>query len=153
MPNDTPLEILLVDDNSGDVRMVVEGLKDTLPAARLSVARDGDEAIRFLRREGVHAAAPRPNLILLDLRLPKKSGFEVLEDIKKDPALAKIPVMVRSSSEAPADIDKAYALHANCYMIKSAGLDELSRTMKVLADFWMTVVKLPEGESHAGRRS
>jgi CheY-like chemotaxis protein len=133
--------------------MVVEGLKETLPAARLSVARDGDEAMRFLKGDGSRAAAPRPDLILLDLRLPKKSGFEVLEVVKQDPHLRKIPVMVRSSSEAPSDIDRAYSLHANCYMIKATGLDELSRTMKALADFWATAVRLPEGEHDGERRS
>jgi CheY-like chemotaxis protein len=148
MPNQTRLEILLIDDNPGDVRMVVEGLKETIPSARLTVARDGEEAIRFLRREGSYVAAPRPDLILLDLRLPKKSGFEVLGEIKRDPYLGKIPVMVRSSSENPADIDKAYGLHANCYLIKTACLDELSRTMRALADFWISAVRLPEGEHH-----
>jgi chemotaxis family two-component system response regulator Rcp1 len=139
------MEILLVDDNPADVRMVREGLKEALPDARLSVAGDGVEAIRFLRREGRHARAPRPDLIILDLRLPKKSGFDVLVEIKQDPALANIPVVVQSSSEAPIDIQRAYSLHANCYITKPAGFDEFSRTMRVLADFWVTVVKLPDG--------
>jgi chemotaxis family two-component system response regulator Rcp1 len=139
------MEILLVDDNPADVRMVREGLKEALPDARLSVAADGVEAIRFLRREGHHAKSPRPDLIILDLRLPKKSGFDVLVEIKQDPALANIPVVVQSSSEAPIDIQRAYSLHANCYITKPAGFDEFSRTMQVLAEFWVTVAKLPSG--------
>jgi two-component system, chemotaxis family, response regulator Rcp1 len=141
------MEILLVDDNPADVRMVRDGLQEALPNARLSVAADGVEAIRFLRREGRHAKAPRPDLIILDLRLPKKSGFDVLVEIKQDPALANIPVVVQSSSEAPIDIQRAYSLHANCYITKPAGFDEFSRTMRVLADFWVTVAKLPSGEN------
>jgi chemotaxis family two-component system response regulator Rcp1 len=139
------MEILLIDDNPADVRMVREGLKEALPDARLSVAADGVEAIRFLRREGHHSRAPRPDLIILDLRLPKKSGFDVLVEIKQDPALANIPVVVQSSSEAPIDIQRAYSLHANCYITKPAGFDEFSRTMQVLAEFWVTVAKLPSG--------
>jgi CheY-like chemotaxis protein len=141
------MEILLVDDNPGDVRMVRDGLEETLPDAHLSVAADGAEAILFLRREGRHAKAPRPDLIILDLRLPKKSGFDVLGEIKQDPALANIPVVVQSSSEAPIDIQRAYSLHANCYITKPAGFDEFSRTMRILADFWVTVAKLPGGEN------
>jgi CheY-like chemotaxis protein len=101
--------------------------------------------MRFLRREGRHAKAPRPDLIILDLRLPKKSGFDVLMDIKQDRALANIPVVVQSSSEAPIDIQRAYSLHANCYITKPAGFDEFTRTMRVLAEFWVTVAKLPSG--------
>ena len=141
------MEILLIDDNPADVRMVRDGLKEALPEARLSVASDGVEAIRFLRREGHYSKAPRPDLIILDLRLPKKSGFDVLAEIKQDPALATIPVVVQSSSEAPIDIQRAYSLHANCYITKPAGFDEFSRTMRVLAEFWVTVAKLPSGAS------
>jgi chemotaxis family two-component system response regulator Rcp1 len=144
-PEPIHMEILLIDDNPADVRMVREGLKEALPDARLSVAADGVEAIRFLRREGRHSRAPRPDLIILDLRLPKKSGFDVLVEIKQDPALANIPVVVQSSSEAPIDIQRAYSLHANCYITKPAGFDEFTRTMRVLADFWVTVAKLPSG--------
>jgi chemotaxis family two-component system response regulator Rcp1 len=139
------MEILLVDDNPADVRMVRDGLQEALPEARLNIAADGVEAIRFLRREGRHARAPRPDLIILDLRLPKKSGFDVLVEIKQDPALANIPVVVQSSSEEPIDIQRAYSLHANCYITKPAGFDEFSRTMRVLAEFWVTVAKLPSG--------
>jgi len=138
-----PMEILLVDDNPGDIRMILEGLKEALPAAHLSVAGDGVEAIQFLRREGKYAKAPRPDLILLDLRLPKKSGFEVLAEIKRDPAFIHIPVVVQTSSEAPFDIQRAYNLHANCYITKPVGLDDFARTMRVLAEFWVTVARLP----------
>ena len=141
-----PMDILLVDDNPGDIRMMVEALKEALPAAKLSVAVDGIEAMRFLRREGRYYKAPRPDLIFLDLRMPKKTGFDVLEEVKQDPTLASIPVVVQTSSAAAADIERAYSLHANCYITKPTDLDELSRTMRVLAEFWMTVAKLPDGE-------
>jgi CheY-like chemotaxis protein len=143
-----PMDILLVDDNPGDVRMVVEALKEALPAARLSVAVDGVEAIRFLRREGRYYKAPRPDLIFLDLRLPKKSGFDVLAEIKQDPTLANIPVVVQTSSEASTDVQRAYSLHANCYITKPSDLDEFSRTMRVLAEFWVSIAKLPDGGIH-----
>ena len=140
-----PMEILLVDDNPGDVRIVMLGLKEALPAAKLSVVGDGVEAMQFLRQEGKHAKAPRPDIILLDLRLPKKSGFDVLAELKQDPKFLNIPVVVQSSSEAPVDIHRAYGLHANCYITKPTGLDEFSRTMRILAEFWVTIVKLPDG--------
>ncbi len=140
------MNILLVDDNPVDVRIVAEGLKEALPDARLSVAKDGIEAINFLHQTDKYANAPRPDLILLDLRLPKKSGFEVLHEIKQDPVLATIPVVIQSSSEEMADIQKAYSLHANCYIAKPDTLDEFSWTMQLLADFWLTAVKLPEAE-------
>ena len=140
-----PMEILLIDDNPGDVRMVREGMRDVLPAARLSVAVDGVEAVHFLRREGKYWDAPRPDLILLDLRLPKKNGFDVLAEIKQDPAFVSIPVVVQTSSRAPIDIHRAYGLHANCYITKPGDLDEFNRTMRVLAEFWVTIAKLPGG--------
>ncbi len=145
----TPMDILLVDDNPGDVRMVLEALKEALPAARLSVAIDGIEALRFLRREGRYYKAPRPDLIFLDLRLPKLSGFDVLAEVKQDAALANIPIVVQTSSEAPADVHKAYSLHANCYITKPCDLEEFSRTMRVLAEFWVTIAKLPDGGNDA----
>ena len=101
------------------------------------------EALQFLRREGVHRKAPRPHLILLDLRLPKMSGFDVLRDIKQDPAFLNIPVVVQTSSEAVTDIQRAYALHANSYITKPTNFDELARALRVLAEFWTTVAKLP----------
>jgi chemotaxis family two-component system response regulator Rcp1 len=141
----TPMDILLVDDNPGDIRMMAEALKEALPAARLSVAVDGIEAMRFLRREGRYYKAPRPDLIFLDLRMPKKTGFDVLDEVKQDPTLASIPVVVQTSSAAAADVERAYSLHANCYITKPANVDEMSRTMRVLAEFWVTIAKLPDG--------
>ena len=149
---EVPMEILLVDDNPGDVRIVMLGLKEALPAAKLSVVGDGVEAMRFLRREGQFSQSPRPDIILLDLRLPKKSGFDVLAEIKQDPKFLNIPVVVQSSSEAPIDIHRAYGLHANCYITKPTGLDEFSRTMRILAEFWVTVAKLPDG-GNQGRKN
>jgi len=142
-----PMEILLVDDNPGDVRIVKLGLKEALPGAKLSVVGDGVAAMQFLRQEDQYLNAPRPDIILLDLRLPKKSGLDVLAEIKQDPRFLNIPVVVQSSSEAPIDIHRAYGLHANCYITKPTGLDEFSRTMRILADFWVTVAKLPDGGS------
>ena len=140
-----PLDILLIDDNLADVRMVTEGLRETIPSARLSVTRDGVEAIQFLRQQGSYSAAPRPDLVLLDLRMPKKSGFEVLREIKEDRALANIPVVVQSCSESALDVQKAYSLRANSYMTKPIGVDEFNRALRVLVEFWITVAKLPDG--------
>ena len=139
------LDILLVDDNLADIRMVTDGLKETLPSARLSVARDGAEAIRFLRQEGNYSSAPRPDLVLLDLRMPKKNGFEVLREVKEDRALSNIPVVVQTCSESALDVQRAYSLHANSYITKPTGIDEFSRTMRALVDFWVVVAKLPDG--------
>jgi chemotaxis family two-component system response regulator Rcp1 len=141
------MEILLVEDNPADIRMILVGLKEVLPDANLNLAADGVEAMRFLRREGRHAKAPRPDMIILDLRLPKKSGFDVLREIKEDPALGNIPVVVQSSSEAQVDVERAYSLHANCYITKPAEFEEFSRTMRSLAEFWVAVAKLPNGGS------
>jgi chemotaxis family two-component system response regulator Rcp1 len=137
------INLLLIEDNAADVRMVVEGLKTALPTVTLSVTRDGEEAIRFLRREGEYQSARRPDLILLDLRLPKKSGFEVLREIKEDRTISDIPVVVHTSSEVDTDIQRAYALHANSYINKARQLDDLTTTMQALVDFWVTVAKLP----------
>jgi two-component system, chemotaxis family, response regulator Rcp1 len=139
------LDILLVDDNLADVRMVTDGLKETLPSARLSVVRDGAEAIQFLRQQDGYSAAPRPDLILLDLRMPKKNGFEVLREVKEDRALANIPVVVQTCSESAVDVQKAYSLRANSYITKPTGIDEFSRTMQALVDFWVVVARLPDG--------
>jgi CheY-like chemotaxis protein len=138
-----PVNVLLIEDNAADVRMVFEGLKATLPDVKLIVTRDGEEAIRFLRREGEYQSARRPDLILLDLRLPKKSGFEVLKEIKEDQTISDIPVVVHTSSEVDTDIQRAYALHANSYINKARQLDELNTTMQALVDFWVNVAKLP----------
>ena len=138
-----PIEVLLVEDNPGDVRLTREALRDGKVHNNLSVVPDGVEALAFLRREGKYADAPRPDVILLDLNLPKKDGREVLEDIKADPALQRIPVVVLTSSEAERDIAQAYALHANCYVTKPVDLDQFIHVVKSIEDFWFSIVKLP----------
>ena len=138
-----PIDILLVEDNPGDVRLTREALREGKIRNNLHVARDGVEALAFLRREGGHADAPRPDVILLDLNLPRKSGREVLSEVKQDPALRQIPVVVLTSSEAEEDIVRAYDLHANCYISKPVDLDQFITVVKSIEDFWFTVVKLP----------
>ncbi len=138
-----PIEILLVEDNPGDVRLTVEALKDAKVHNNLYVAKDGVEAMSFLRREGAYANAARPDLILLDLNLPKKDGREVLEEIKEDTGLRRIPVVVLTTSEAEMDILKAYNLHANCYITKPVGLEQFITVIKTIEDFWLEIVKLP----------
>lgn len=138
-----PIEILLVEDNPGDVRLTVEALRDSKVQNKLYVAEDGMEATAFLRREGKYADAPRPDLILLDLNLPKKDGPEVLAEIKEDPALKHIPVVILTSSKAEEDIIKTYNLHANCYVTKPIDLEQFITVVKSVRDFWLTIVKLP----------
>jgi two-component system, chemotaxis family, response regulator Rcp1 len=138
-----PIEILLVEDNPGDVRLTREALREGRVSNRLSVAADGVEALAFLRREGVFAGAVRPDVILLDLNLPRKDGREVLTEIKKDPALKSIPVVILSSSQAEQDIAGAYGLHANCYVAKPMELDSFIAVVRSIENFWFTVVKLP----------
>ena len=143
-PYSRPVEILLVEDNPGDVRLTREALREGKVRNNLYVAADGVEALRFLRREGEHAGAVRPDLILLDLNLPRKDGREVLEEVKADPSLRYIPVVVLTSSQAEQDIVRAYDLHANCYVSKPVDLDQFIHVVKSIEDFWFTIVKLPE---------
>ena len=138
-----PIEILLVEDNPADVRLTQEALKEGKVRNNLFVARDGIEAIEYLRRVGKHANATRPDLVLLDLNLPRKDGREVLSDIKNDPELKSIPVVVLTTSSADADIFKSYNLHANCYITKPVDLDQFVKVVKSIDDFWLTVVRLP----------
>ena len=138
-----PVEILLVEDNPGDVRLTREALREGKVRNNLAVAVDGVEAIAYLRKEGEYADAVRPDLILLDLNLPRKDGREVLKEIKADPALRNIPVVVLTSSQAEEDIVRAYDLHANCYVTKPVDLDQFIRVVESIADFWFTIVKLP----------
>ncbi|MET0398611.1 MAG: response regulator [Longimicrobiaceae bacterium] len=138
-----PIDILLVEDNPGDVRLTREALREGKIRNNLHVARDGVEALAFLRREGEHADAPRPDVILLDLNLPRKSGREVLSEVKQDPALRQIPVVVLTSSNAEEDILRAYDLHANCYISKPVDLEQFIKVVRSIEDFWFTVVKLP----------
>ena len=138
-----PIEILLVEDNPGDVRLTIEALRAGKIRNSLNVARDGVEALAFLRREGPHGGALRPDLILLDLNLPKKSGFEVLQEIKSDEDLRRIPVVVLTTSEIDEDVCRSYDLHANCYISKPVDLDRFFQVINSIKDFWLTVVKLP----------
>jgi len=138
-----PAELLLVEDNPGDVRLTREALGESKLNNNLSVVVDGVEAMAFLRREGKYAAAPRPDLILLDLNLPKKSGREVLAEIKDDPSLRRIPVVVVTSSEAEQDIFATYNLHVNCYVTKPVDLDQFIKVVRSIETFWLTIVKLP----------
>ena len=141
--NCRPIEILMVEDNLGDVRLTQEALSEGKVRNHLHVVADGVEALAFLRREGQHAHAPQPDLILLDLNLPKKSGPEVLAEIKADPELRRIPVVILTVSKAEEDVLKSYNLHANCYITKPVNLDQFLEVVKSIEDFWLTVVMLP----------
>jgi CheY-like chemotaxis protein len=136
-------EILLVEDNAGDVRLTREALKEHRLLHNLSVVGDGEEALRFLRRQDPFVGAPRPDLILLDLNLPRVSGREVLSVVKGDPELRAIPVVILTSSEAPEDVMRAYELQANCYVRKPVGFTEFGEALRSIDHFWLTVVTLP----------
>jgi two-component system, chemotaxis family, response regulator Rcp1 len=138
-----PAEILLVEDNPGDVRLTVEALKEGTVRNHLSVARDGEEALRFLRRGGPYAAAPVPDLILLDVNLPKLNGRQVLAQIKADQRLRSIPVVVLTTSRAEQDVRASYDLHANCYITKPVDLEQFIGVVRSIESFWLTVVTLP----------
>jgi len=138
-----PIEVLLVEDSPGDVRLTQEAFKDAKVHLNLHVATDGAKAMAFLKREGAHANAPRPDLILLDLNLPKKDGREVLAEIKESPALKSIPVVVLTTSSSEADILRSYQLHANCYITKPVGLEGFLTVVRSIDNFWLSVVKLP----------
>lgn len=141
-----PIEILLVEDNPGDVRLAKEAFKDARIANTIHVVGDGVEAMDFLRENGRYAAAKRPDLILLDLNLPRKDGREVLAEIKSDRDLAAIPVVIMTSSSDETDIVRTYEQHANCYITKPIDLKQFLEVMLVFQDFWMTVVTLPTNE-------
>ena len=138
-----PVEILLVEDSPGDVRLTREAFKDAKVHVNLHVASDGTEAVAFLKQEGAHVNALRPDLILLDLNLPKKDGREVLEEIKESPTLKSIPVVILTTSASEADILRSYRLHANCYITKPVGLDGFLKVVQSINGFWLSVVKLP----------
>jgi CheY-like chemotaxis protein len=138
-----PIEILLVEDNPGDARLAIELLKEAKVYNRLSVASDGVEAMEYLRRQGKFKEARRPDLILLDLNLPRKDGKQVLKEIREDPALKRIPVVVLTTSEAEEDILKAYDLSANCYVTKPVDLDQFVKVVHSIENFWLSIVKLP----------
>jgi CheY-like chemotaxis protein len=138
-----PIEILLVEDNPGDVRLTVEGLNEGKVRNNLHLARDGVEALAFLRREGEFQNAVRPDLILLDLNLPRKDGREVLQDLKSDPLLRTIPVVVLTTSRSEQDVLRSYELQANCYITKPVDLEQFITVVKSIEDFWLTIVTLP----------
>ena len=147
MENDNrkkPVDLLLVEDNPGDVRLTQEALREAPFQVKLRVASDGVEALDFLRKRGKYADAPRPDLILLDLNLPRVTGPEVLSEIKSDPDLKRIPVLVMTTSREPRDIQKAYGLNANCYITKPILLDEFIGVVKSIENFWLETVVLPE---------
>jgi CheY-like chemotaxis protein len=138
-----PVDILLVEDNPGDVRLTQEALKDAKLAINLHVVNDGMEAMAFMRKEGQYVSKPCPDIVLLDLNLPKKDGREVLADIKNDPELRRTPVVIITTSKAEEDIVKTYDLHANCYITKPLDLDQFIIMVRSIEHFWLTIVKLP----------
>jgi chemotaxis family two-component system response regulator Rcp1 len=139
-----PAEILLIEDNPADIRLTMEAMKESKIANRLSIVRDGDEALEFLCRRGRHAGAPRPDLILLDLNLPKRDGREVLREIKSVEGLKRIPVVVLTTSGAEEDILRSYDLHANCFITKPIDLNQFIKVVQHIESFWFSVVSLPE---------
>ena len=140
---DIPVEILLVEDNEGDIRLTKEAFRESMVWNHMNVVRDGAEALAFLRREGKYTDAIRPGIILLDLNLPKRSGIEVLEEIKCDDELKHIPVVVLTSSQAEQDILNSYNFHANCFISKPLDLEQFLQVVQSIKDFWLTIVKLP----------
>jgi chemotaxis family two-component system response regulator Rcp1 len=142
-----PIEILLVEDNPGDSRLAKEALKESKLKNNLYVAEDGVEAMNFLYKTGKYSKMPRPDLVILDLNLPKKDGREVLAEIKNDDNLKRIPVVILTISKAEEDILKTYNLHANCYVTKPLDLDQFMKVVRSIEDFWLTIVKLPNGKN------
>ena len=138
-----PIEILLVEDSPSDTDLTVEALASAKVCNRLNIVEDGVQAMEFLRREGQYAQAPRPDLILLDLNLPRKDGRQVLEEIRADEKLTAIPVVVLTTSEAEQDVLRAYALHANCYITKPVNFPQFLEVIEAIEGFWLSVVKLP----------
>lgn len=143
-----PIDVLLVEDSPGDVRLTREAFMDAKVHINLHVAMDGVEAMAFLKREGKYADVPRPDLILLDLNLPRKDGREVLKEIKESPTLGTIPVVILTTSASEADVLRSYRLHANCYITKPVNLEGFLTVVKSIDSFWLSVVKLPP-ETHS----
>jgi two-component system, chemotaxis family, response regulator Rcp1 len=141
------IDILLVEDSEGDARLSLEAMRDSKIRNKMHHVVDGEEAMAFLRKEGKYSKAPRPDLILLDLNLPKKDGREVLAEIKNDDKLKRIPVVVLTISNAEEDILKSYNLHANCFITKPIDLGQFMKVVHSVEDFWLTIVKLPNGVS------
>jgi chemotaxis family two-component system response regulator Rcp1 len=153
MNDDKGPDVLLVEDNPGDITLITEAFEETDVRPEIHCARDGVEALQFLRRQAPFQDAPKPAFVLLDLNLPRKDGRTVLSEIKSDPVLASTPVIILSGSDAPQDISTCYALHANCYIVKPRDLNSLSQTVNFLVGFWLKTVKLPSdlgGRSRGG---
>lgn len=148
--NAKPIEILLVEDNPGDVRLTREALRDARVRNRMHTAGDGIEALAFLRQEGQYAGEVRPDLILLDLNMPRMNGFELLKAIKSDESLKLIPVVILTTSQAEQDIVKGYDLHANAYVTKPVDLEQFILVIKSIEDFWLEIVRLPERSRTTG---
>ncbi len=142
-----PADILLVEDNPGDIRLAEEALRESKVSNQLYTVKDGVEALSYLRKEGKYREAVRPDLILLDLNLPKKDGREVLAEIKEDPYLKRIPVVILTISSDEMDVLKSYNLHANCYITKPIDINQFHKVVKAIDDFWFTIVKLPPNGS------
>ena len=138
-----PVEILLVEDNPGDVDLTIEALREGKVCNHLSTVEDGVEAMAFLKQEGIYRDAPRPDLILLDLNLPRKDGRETLTEIKRSPDLCDIPVVILTTSEAEKDITESYKLHANCYIKKPVDFEQFIQIVRSIENFWFVIVKLP----------
>ena len=149
--NSRTIEILLVEDNPGDARLTLEAFKEAKVLNHMAVVRDGVEALAYLRRQGPHAGAKTPDLILLDLNLPRKSGREVLSEIKSDERLKTIPVVVLTTSADDQDVARAYSQHANCYLTKPVDLEQFLRVIHSIEDFWLTLVRLPATADHVDR--
>jgi two-component system, chemotaxis family, response regulator Rcp1 len=146
LEQERPIEILLVEDNPGDVRLTQEVFKEGKVRNQMNVAWNGEEALAYLRREGRFVLAPRPDIILLDLNLPRKGGREVLAEIKTDPKLRCIPVVILTTSQAEQDIAESYNQHANCYIVKPVDLDNFINVVRTVEGFWLQIVKLPSGD-------
>jgi len=143
MSNNDPIEILLVEDNAGDARLALEALKEGKVRNNLHHVKDGVEAMTFLKRQGVYVSTPPPDLVLLDLNLPRKDGREVLAEIKEDPELRVIPVVILTTSQAERDLAETYGLHANAFITKPLDLDRFVEVVQAIENFWFTIVKLP----------
>ena len=139
----SPIEILLVEDNEGDIELTKEAFAESKVSNTIHTAMDGEQALRFLYRQPPYQAAPLPDVVLLDINLPKIDGREVLETIKNDPVLSKIPVVMLTSSDAERDIIKSYQMHANCYVTKPVNLEKFLEVVRSVEEFWLSVVKLP----------
>ncbi len=144
--NPRPVEILMVEDNPGDVELTLDGLNDGKLLNTIHVARDGEQALDFIYKRNEFTAAPTPDIILLDLNMPKMSGIEVLEIIKEDPAIKHIPVVVLTSSEADRDVLQSYRLHANCYLVKPVSVEKFLIILQTFEHFWLNVVTLPKSD-------